>query len=265
MSSSKRLLTHNDYTVGWISALPLEMAAAMAMLDDSHAPLPQPRGDHNSYHLSEIGDHSIAIACLPSGVHGITSAAIVAKQMLFTSPSIEIGLMVGTGGGAPSDAGDIRLGDIVVSTPTDQFPGVVQYERGKALAGRVFHRTGALNKPPEVLLTAVSNLRARHKIGQNHIPVYLENPPSANVLFEPSCVHQAGAHCIDCNRARVIRRPQREYTTPSLHYGLIASANQVMEDAPTRDRLAKENVILCYEMEAAGLMDRFPCPVSRGI
>ena len=52
---------------------------------------------------------------------------------------------------------------------------------------------------------------------------------------------------------------------PAIHYGLIASANQLMKDALLRDKLAEENGVLCFEMEAAGLMNHFPCLVIRGI
>jgi nucleoside phosphorylase len=38
-----------------------------------------------------------------------------------------------------------------------------------------------------------------------------------------------------------------------------------MKDGPTRDRIAKENGILCFEMEAAGLMDTFLCVVIRDV
>ena len=51
---------------------------------------------------------------------------------------------------------------------------------------------------------------------------------------------------------------------PAIHYGLIVSANQLMEDALVRDKLAAQGV-LCFEMEAAGLMNHFPCLVIRGI
>ncbi|KAI2630977.1 hypothetical protein GGR54DRAFT_585050, partial [Hypoxylon sp. NC1633] len=50
-----------------------------------------------------------------------------------------------------------------------------------------------------------------------------------------------------------------------IHYGLIGSANQLMMDALIRDKLAKEMDVLCFEMEAAGLMNHFPCLVIRGI
>jgi nucleoside phosphorylase len=38
-----------------------------------------------------------------------------------------------------------------------------------------------------------------------------------------------------------------------------------MKDALTRDALAGKNGVLCFEMEAAGLMNHFPCLVIRGI
>ncbi|EOA82654.1 uncharacterized protein SETTUDRAFT_96446, partial [Exserohilum turcica Et28A] len=51
-----------------------------------------------------------------------------------------------------------------------------------------------------------------------------------------------------------------------VHYGTIASGNQVMRSAAERDRVSTElGGVLCFEMEAAGLMNSFPCLVVRGI
>ena len=50
-----------------------------------------------------------------------------------------------------------------------------------------------------------------------------------------------------------------------VHYGLIASADRLMKDAQVRDCSAETEGVLCFEMEAAGLMDHFPCVVIRGI
>jgi nucleoside phosphorylase len=38
-----------------------------------------------------------------------------------------------------------------------------------------------------------------------------------------------------------------------------------MKDALIRDKLGEEHKVLCFEMEAAGLMNEFPCLVIRGI
>jgi len=51
-----------------------------------------------------------------------------------------------------------------------------------------------------------------------------------------------------------------------VHYGTIASGNQVIKDGVTRDMLSSElGGVLCFEMEAAGLMNNFSCLVIRGI
>ena len=81
-------LSHDDYTIAWICALPLEMAAAKAMLDEIHSSLPQPRTDHNAYTLGRLGSQNVAIACLPLGVYGITAATTVLAHMLPTFPSL---------------------------------------------------------------------------------------------------------------------------------------------------------------------------------
>jgi nucleoside phosphorylase len=107
------------YTIGWIAALPIERAAATALLDDRHD-IPhgfeQHPADSNSYTWGRMGEHNIIIASLPAGVYGTTPASTTASNLLSSLPQIRIGLLVGIGGGIPRPAQgrDIRLGDIVV-------------------------------------------------------------------------------------------------------------------------------------------------------
>ncbi|KAI7760689.1 hypothetical protein LZL87_007901 [Fusarium oxysporum] len=54
-------------------------------------------------------------------------------------------------------------------------------------------------------------------------------------------------------------------TDPVIHYGGIGSANTVMKDSTIRDQIARELDVLCFEMEAAGIMDIMPCLPIRGI
>ena len=58
-------------------------------------------------------------------------------------------------------------------------------------------------------------------------------------------------------------------TGPEIHYGVIASGNTLIKDAIVRDSLAgqlrQDAPIVCFEMEAACLMNSFPCLVVRGI
>ncbi|KAN0087189.1 hypothetical protein V8E54_000877 [Elaphomyces granulatus] len=280
-TATMRFLRHHDYTVAWVCALPLEMAAAKSMLDEIHPDLPTSSNDQNTYVLGRIHAHNLVIACLPSGVYGTTSAAIVANQMRFTFPAIRFGLMVGIGGGVPTKEADIRLGDVVVSKPTGDFGGVVQYDFGKTVGQGVFERTGTLNKPPQILLTAIARLQADQMMKISRIPEFLAEMIATypgmrpdftycgqeqDRLFDATFDHYGLQNtCDTCDISRLVTRPVRDKHDPIIHYGLIASGNKVIEHGGTRDKLGQELGILCFEMEAAGLMDNFPCLVIRGI
>ena len=130
------------------------------MLDEEHARLSLPPGDHNVYTLGNIGDHNVVIM----GLHipGNNSADTVVTQMRTTFPELRFGLLVGITGGVPAktDNGMVRLGDVLVSKPAGEYSGAVQYDHGKAEAGD-FRRTGALALPPAVLLSAAQDLAAQ--------------------------------------------------------------------------------------------------------
>ncbi|KAJ5504600.1 Tetratricopeptide-like helical [Penicillium fimorum] len=271
--------SHDDYTVAWICALPLEMTAAKMMLDKLHHQLSQPKSDHNAYTLGSISGHNVVVACLPSGVYGTTSAAVVLAHMLLTFPSLRFGLMVGIGGGVPSKEADIRLGDVVISMPTASSGGVIQYDYGKTLRDGCFERTGSLNKPPQYLLTAISQMRSKimggntlieeiaSEILQKHEKLQEQfSRPDEDWLFQARYDHEGkNADCSKCEPDQLVTRTIREGKEPVVHYGLIASGNQVMKSATTRDDVARKLNILCFEMEAAGLMDQLPCLVIRGV
>ena len=46
-----------------------------------------------------------------------------------------------------------------------------------------------------------------------------------------------------------------EEDNPAIHYTPIASGNQLIKDAYIWDKLAAEKGVLCFEIEAAGLMN----------
>lgn len=111
-----------QYAVGWVCALPIETAVAKAMLDETYRALPLINvKDTNAYTLGRIAEHNVVIASLPGGSYGTTSAAVTASNMLSSFPNIRFGLMVGIGGGIPSEENDVRLGDVVVSKPTETY------------------------------------------------------------------------------------------------------------------------------------------------
>lgn len=259
--------------MGWVCALPVELAAARVMLDEEYETLDLEVNDTNIYTLGRISQHNVVIACLPAGQLGTNSAAAVAVQMKSAFTSIRFGLMVGIGGGVPS-LEDIRLGDVVVSKPHNVHGGVVQYDFGKATPSE-FERIGFLNSPQEILLNAISNIQADQLIGKSRLSEYLSKlgditifkrkNAGLDVLFQADYNHVGGDTCEKCNKQRlVVRKPRAEEVV--VYYGTIASGNQVMRDAVKRDEIsAKLGSVLCFEMEAAGLINSFPCLVVRGI
>jgi nucleoside phosphorylase len=275
----------NNYTVGWICAISTEYVAAQAFLDEKHKGCEYVSpNDNNDYTLGKIGKHNTVIAVLPDGEYGTSSAARVASRMLLSFPNVRIGLMVGIGGGAPSPKHDIRLGDVVVSATRDGKGGVFEYDFGKTIQGQEFQSMAVLNQPQEILRTAMSGLRAQYEIEGHQLEEAINNilekrprlrkkykrpNPSSDRLYQSTVVHPVNneASCATACGDELIPRPERteEEDNPTIYYGLIASANQLMKDAIIRDKLAAEKDVLCFEMEAAGLMNHFPCLVIRGI
>jgi nucleoside phosphorylase len=270
----------DTYTVGWICAIHPAYVAAQEFLDEEHGTpaFVAPRDD-NTYTLGKFGQHKVVIASLPCGDYGTASASRVAANMLASFPNIRFGLLVGTAGGAPSMVNDVRLGDIVIGVPSNGESGVFQYDFGKTIQGQPFQHTRTLNQPPTVLMSAVSNVMAKHQRKghqiQQAIDAVLDKSPKlrqqyqrpgnhTDRLFKSPITHDPSR---TISESDLVQRRERtkEEDNPAIHYGLIASANQLMKDAIIRDRFASEKNVLCFEMEAGGLMNSFPCLVIRGI
>jgi nucleoside phosphorylase len=273
-----RQLRREDYTVGWVCALPVELAAAKAMLDEKHKDASRDVGDNdqNVYCMGSVAGHNVVIVCLPAGHIGNNPASTVATQMQAAFKSIRFGLMVGIGGGVPSAGADIRLGDVVVSQPTWTFGGVVQYDFGRTTPNGL-ERIGSLNSPPQILLSAISTVQANAMVSEStlsdhlstleRIPVFQRLRAGPDVLFDAAYDHERGDTCDQCGIEGQQPRPERKSGAEVMvHYGTVASGNQVMKDAAERDRVSAElGGVLCFEMEAAGLMNSFPCIIIRGI
>ncbi|KAI0514673.1 hypothetical protein F5B22DRAFT_636987 [Xylaria bambusicola] len=267
-----------DYTIGWICALGIEFVSARAFLDEELdiSTLSIPSGDENQYVAGRIGQHNVIIATMPEGMYGTASTSRTVSNLVHSFPNIRFCLSVGIGGGVPSERHDIRLGDVAVSMPQGANSGVIQWDFGKAIQNGEFRRTGSFDAPPVLLRSALSRLRADHEINGHSIN---ENIDAALHRY-PRLRSSYGRQDTDSDRlfksnvqfseledpaALIARAPRIEYDTPMVHYGTIASGNQVLKDAVLRDKLSAADDILCFEMEAAGLMNITPCLIIRGI
>ena len=261
-----------DFTIGWICARPVERAAAIQILDEEYL---YESIISSAYTLGRIGVHHVVVACLPSEQMEANSAAVIATQIYDTFPSVRVGLMVGIGGGVPSTEFDIRLGDVAVSQPRLNHGGMIQYEFDKT-APNGTKRTGLLNMPPRTLLNALRRLQSHHLISINDIlshlsafkdlPGFSYNHARTDVLFESSYNHAGGFTCDRCSKDKTVFRASRANQEPVIHYGTIASGTQVIGSGIDRDIIKSQlGEVICFETEAAGLTNTFPCLVIRGI
>ncbi|KAI9037200.1 uncharacterized protein KD926_000774 [Aspergillus affinis] len=277
------MASRDDYLVGWVCALPIEVEAAKATLDRIHDNLPpdQNLDDNNNYILGSLQGHNVVLAYPNFGVYGKTSVADVATQLHASFKSVQFNLMVGIGGGVPDTKEDTRLGDIIVSKSIAGRPGLVQYNANgeqaedQSICGR------ALNQLIPLLLTAMGKAETAAIFGESKMsqyisevlrkdPVTFTRPgPEQDALFEPNYDHttieseQNG--CSHCNLDRIRPRQPREVQDPIVHYGLIASGHHLIRHGTTRDELAHKQGVLCFETEATGLKDAAQYLVIRGI
>ena len=275
----------NDYRIGIITALSIERAAITAMLDaiyDKPDDFEQSYHDPNSYTWGRMGPHNVVIASLAAGVYGNTMATTTAMPMLYSFANIKFGLMVGIGAGIPTSR-DVRLGDVVVSQPFGISGGVFQYDLGKAKHNE-WERKDFLARPPDILLKALNKLQMDHEFripqAHEHLRTAItkheywgqsySRPSTDDHLFPSSYLHRVDSlsdTCSACDPIKAIKRTQRPpHMEFKIHYGVIASGNSPVKDAELRDCIASmDKQCICIEMEAAGLMNNFPCLVIRGI
>jgi hypothetical protein len=278
------------FTVAWIAALFHERAAGEAMFDEEFDEGPddfeKSSGDINEYSWGRIGKHYVLIASLPAGEYGTSAAATVAQALRSSLPHVRVGLLVGIGGvpgevlgpdGTLIPRRDVRLGDVVVSEPSGTNGGVVQLDMMKMLeSDKQPHplRIGNLSSPPIALRTALSKLKARHeRKGSSMLSIMQQalstNPRMATTYVHPRLKEPALAQYIYHFRDGTFLTHDTR-TEPMIHYGVIGSSNTLVKSAEHRDqllgRLASEGIDpICIEMEAAGLMNNFPCLVIRGV
>ncbi|KAL4964643.1 uncharacterized protein BDV14DRAFT_73975 [Aspergillus stella-maris] len=277
------MASRDDYAVGWICVLPIEVAAAKATLDRIHDNLPpdQNSDDNNNYILGNLQGHNVVVAYPSSGVCGKTSVADVATQLHASYKSVRFNLIVGIAGGVPYTKKDIRLGDVIVNKSTTGWPGVVQDDVNKKQIEDQFVRSRALDQPTLLLLTAMGKTKTAAIFDESKMPQYIseimqKDPvtfarpgPEEDILFEPNHDHATikakKSECSPCDSDRIQSRQPWEVQEPMVHYGLIDSSQHLMRQGVTQDKFAHEHGILCFDTDATGLRNAPQHLVIRGI
>ncbi|EPS43367.1 hypothetical protein H072_2627 [Dactylellina haptotyla CBS 200.50] len=266
-----------EITVAIFCALSCESVAVRYSLDKEFQCNPKSGRQKYVYSFGQIGEHKVVVA-RPTQI-GKVNAAQISATVSLQFPSVRFALMIGIGAGIPLKR-DIRLGDVVVSIPKEDHPGVLEYDFGKAEKDG-FILKGSLNKPPSILLSADGQLEDDERMNKKTMRRILRTitekpgygrPSNVDILFDSVFHHvKKGEDCSECEASserKDVQRVPRQWGGghPVVHRGLILSGSLVIKNSEDRDILRRGHEdAICYEMEAAGIMDEIPCLVIRGI
>lgn len=237
-----------------MTALAKEFDAMRLMLDDNTERKDNSLGDKSDLYIhGKIGNNNVVIAM--SGIGNNLSAAIT-STVLNTYPSIEYIIMTGIAGGIPYlEKPDefIRLGDIVVCDPK----GVVQYDIGKKTKDGFEHKVPP--RPPcattlsKVQLHVERNNKKDFKYWK-YIDDVLnkkdeKRPPNTKMSLSDTPWIE--------NSESKIPAVQKGFQSkkPRIHFGVIASGNNVVKEKELRDYLKSTFSVKALEMESSGVAD----------
>ncbi|KAL4940333.1 hypothetical protein BDV06DRAFT_23172 [Aspergillus oleicola] len=298
--------SRNEFAIAIICSLPLEADAVEALFDEHYDRLgkyyDKQRGDANAYINGRIGKHDVVLCYMPGSGKG--SAASVASSLVVSYTRIELALVIGICGGAPSppEYQEMFLGDVIISD------SVIEYDFGSQYSGG-FQRKSAvkdiLGRPNRAIRTILNGLRAENaRIElQNQTQQYLHAlqekgtkwhyPMASDILFKASYPHQHSGHAsparcscfgnnsadliceealgkdcndLNCDKGQHIRvREVSGAIQTSIYIGPVASADVVMKSGKHRDEIVKKEKVIGFEMEGAGVWDNVSCIIIKGV
>ncbi|KAL4813883.1 hypothetical protein BDW67DRAFT_177548 [Aspergillus spinulosporus] len=295
----------DDFTVAIICALTLEADAVEAVFDVTFDRLGRhygkEPGDANTYVNGRIGNHNVVLCYLSRKGKG--SAASAASSLQISYRNIQLALVVGICGGAPSIGEDqIYLGDVVISDSVVEYDYGRQYPEGFQRKTDVKDTLGGLDRRLRTFLTGLKATRTMAEFG-NRMSECLDtlqqseprwsHPGIADVLFEAAYLHRHYTNdgSIKCNCAEkctsddicetalhkdcdelgcddthvVRRREAAEEATPSVYVCKVASADTVLKSGQHRDAIVCTEKVAAFEMEGAGVWNNVPCIIIKGV
>ncbi|CAG8930839.1 unnamed protein product [Penicillium salamii] len=305
MNMKARPRTREEFEIAIICALPLEANAVLCSLDDVWHDAPpiygRAQGDRNHYRFGRSGNHPVVVVTLP-GIGNVQSAG-AAASLGMSFVCIQLALLVGICGAVPygPSGQEIILGDVIVSEVLVRLDFGRQYPTEYKRKDTILDAPG---KPNEEILGLLQHWKSPimtqqlHAKTMQHLVALMEHPKSQaeyptspDQLFDVEYIHQHHIGCVECSLAgqvcaealhascddtqcnprMLIHRTRRSgldaQGTPDqkIHFGSIGTADTVMKSALHRNELATSTGIIAFEMEGAGVWDKFNCLIIKGV
>ncbi|KAK6526022.1 hypothetical protein TWF281_011063 [Arthrobotrys megalospora] len=262
-------------------------------------------GDQNIYTIGRIGGENIVLCHLPGmGVPSAARAAANLSVSYPRIRLILIVGICGAIPFLPKEE-EIILGDIIISDSVVKYDHGRQYPDGYERKAGGEETLGPPNPQLQGLLKKLRTRTTKEHFQEEIARIlqmlqgvrgseYQYPGAASDILFPAAYPHKdyrrgPFAHCIcskctttsnsicsairkkDCNTlgcggGKIKRKRLIEDTIlPSVHIGKIASADTVMKSGEHRDELAREEGVIGFEMEGAGVWGTLPCVVIKGV
>jgi nucleoside phosphorylase len=236
---------------------------------------------------------------------GSAASVASSLQVSFVGVNLALVVGICGGIPFPSERTEIILGDVIISDSVVEYDFGRQYPDGFRRKGGVKETLGRPNRDIRTFLSGLKTRRMHNQLQdkllkylqdiQKHGDGKWQYPGIAqDRLFETSYrhkhYHQAPAApciCADCQSSRdpvynkafendcstvgcaggLMQRNRLNIESPNplAHFGAIASADTVMKSGEHRDRLAKTEKVIGFEMEGPGVWDNLPCVIIKGV
>ena len=261
-------------------------------------------GDCNAYDYGRIGVHSVVVLTLGGMGKVKASTAAQSLKMSFSSIKLSLLVGICGGAPFKSDGSEIILGDVILSESIVEFDFGRRYHGHLVSKNTILDVHGRPNEEILGLLqrwkvpSLLAHLRER---SWQHLKSLLEHPLVQTVypgqeedkLFPAYYIHRHHSHCVDCDaigsgcgiameascvdlqceeRRLVPRRrlnaellPEHGLPIPSIHFGTIGTSDSVMKSAQDRDEYAQSRGIVAFEMEGAGVWNKFNSLIIKGV
>ncbi|KAE8378508.1 hypothetical protein BDV26DRAFT_281035 [Aspergillus bertholletiae] len=203
-----------------------------------------------------------------------------------------------------ADGTEIVLGDVIISEILVELDFGRQFSNGFKRKDTILDTHGRPNEEILGLLQRwkiTSHLKELQTKTMENLESLLRNPESKarypgaieDKLFEPGYTHRhhfgcwecdisgaPGSGCdvtaacdeLGCDESRLVPRTRlrergadRETPNPVIHLGPIGSADAVQKSAAHRDRYADSERVIAFEMEGAGVWNKFNCLIIKGV
>lgn len=262
------------------------------------------RGDTNAYSVGKIGRHNVVLVYMSGMGKGNAAIAATNCKGSFPGINLAllVGICGGVPSITQDENAELLLGDIVISEGLVPFDYGRQYPDKFSRKDDVMDTFG--NPPPAIraLLKKLSSRVGRRWLKQrtlHHLNALTDDLKDDAVypgatedrLFESNYLHKHHpfSACTTCNEgsnlvcesarttscqqlgcdiAKLVTRSrlqQQSSIQPTVHFGLIASGDQVMKSGEHRDLIASKEGVIAFEMEATGVWESFPCLVIKGV